>query len=341
MEHVESRPTPAHPRASGGLGPIAAGSGFSRFAWGTLLFVLFVVLFGAVVRITGSGAGCGQHWPTCNGEVVHLPKTAKTAIEYTHRLTSGASALLVIALGVLAFRRFPRGHLARKAAGYGVLFMVLEALIGAALVRLRLVENDASALRAIVMPLHLVNTSALTAALSLTAWASQHDVPKLRFRGAALVWPCAAGLVLVLVVSITGAVTALGDTVYPVQKSLDLAARLASDHASGAHFLRQLRIVHPLLAFALAGFLLYVPHRAKAHFEDAFHGSELDRVRARLAGPWLRAVWMLASAQVAAGVLNVLLSAPGYMQVVHLALASVLWIALVLAGASLSAHAPN
>jgi heme A synthase len=213
--------------------------------------------------------------------------------------------------------------------------MVLEALIGAALVRLRLVENDASALRAIVMPLHLVNTSALTAALSLAAWASQHGVPKLRFRGSPLVWACAAGLALVLAVSITGAVTALGDTLYPVQKSLDLAKRLASDHESGSHFLRQLRIVHPLLAFGLAGFLFYLPFRAQAHFEQS--GPDRDCVRARLAKPWLRAVWLLASAQVTAGVLNIWLSAPGYMQVVHLALASGLWIALVLSFASLSA----
>src|SRR5262249_45421551 len=84
--------------------------GFTRFAWGVLAYTVAVVLFGAVVRITGSGAGCGQHWPTCQGEVVHLPKTVATAIELSHRLTSGLSLVLVVAVAVTAWRRFPAKH---------------------------------------------------------------------------------------------------------------------------------------------------------------------------------------------------------------------------------------
>ena len=59
------------------------GNAFQRFAWGSLCYTVFVILFGAVVRISGSGAGCGQHWPTCHGEVAHLPRSIETAVELT------------------------------------------------------------------------------------------------------------------------------------------------------------------------------------------------------------------------------------------------------------------
>ena len=92
------------------LGVEHARQRFQRFAWGSLCYTVFVILFGAVVRITGSGAGCGQHWPTCQGEVAHLPRSMETAIELTHRVTSGLSLLLAVGLFVAAFRRFERGH---------------------------------------------------------------------------------------------------------------------------------------------------------------------------------------------------------------------------------------
>ena len=83
---------------------------FARFARTLLGYTLGVILFGAGVRITDSGAGCGQHWPTCNGEVLHLPKSLHTLIELTHRLTSGLSLLAVLGLLIGAFRLYPRGH---------------------------------------------------------------------------------------------------------------------------------------------------------------------------------------------------------------------------------------
>ena len=121
---------------------------FGRFAWALLGYTLFVILFGAVVRITGSGAGCGQNWPSCNGELLHLPRTLKTGIEYGHRFTSGLSVLSLIALLWSAFRVFPRGHTVRRAAVTAFAMIIVEALIGALLVRARLVENDASVARA-------------------------------------------------------------------------------------------------------------------------------------------------------------------------------------------------
>jgi heme A synthase len=281
----------------------------ARFAWKTLLFVLFVILFGAVVRITGSGAGCGQHWPSCNGEIAHLPRTTKTLIEFTHRLTSGASLFPVLALVVLAFRDFGKGHLVRRTASLSLFFLLIEALIGALLVRRGLVENDASLLRAIVMPLHLVNTSALTAALVLTAWASRSPSPRLSMPRNRDGWLLSLGLGLVLVVSVTGAVTALGDTLFPVG-----AARA---QGNGAHFLEQLRAVHPVLALAAGALLLYLPFRIR------------ERGGSAALALGARALFFCTLLQLAAGIVNIWLSAPGYMQVLHLALASALWIILV------------
>src|SRR5262245_35507929 len=127
---------------------------FVRFAWGTLAFTVAVVLWGAFVRATGSGAGCGEHWPLCNGVVVPRSPRLETVIELTHRVTSGLSLLLVLGLGVAAMRLFPAGHRVRWAAVASVLLIVSEALIGAGLVLFGLVADDRSEVRAVVLALH-------------------------------------------------------------------------------------------------------------------------------------------------------------------------------------------
>ena len=103
----------------------------ARFALFTLVFNIGVILWGAFVRATGSGAGCGEHWPTCNGEVLPRAERLETLIEFTHRATSGVALLLVVALLVLAIRAFPPRHRARRAAGATMVFMIGEALVGA------------------------------------------------------------------------------------------------------------------------------------------------------------------------------------------------------------------
>ena len=288
--------------------PISAVSpqrtGARRFAVAALLYTLFVILFGAVVRITGSGAGCGQHWPTCHGDITHLPRTVETAIELTHRVTSGLALVAVFALLALVLREKPRGHPARRLALGAVALMIFEALIGAGLVLLALVGANGSVARALVMPAHLLSTYALTAVLALlVAW---RDTPSERSRPSTLL--VAGGLALV-VVSATGAVTALGDTLYPPEAA-SMGARLAEDQASGAHFLARLRVVHPVLAVLAAAFVGYAALRT--------------------GGRMARPVVVLCVLQVAGGALNVFLSAPGWLQVVHLGLALSLWLAFVL-----------
>ena len=290
---------------------------FARYAWGLLAYTLLVILFGAVVRITGSGAGCGQHWPTCNGELLTLPQTLKTTIEYTHRATSGLSVIGFIALLVAAFARYPRGHVVRGAAVLAFVMILVEALIGAGLVVLRLVENDASLGRIVALPLHLLSTALLTAALSWCAFFAVGPASNLRPLppGARpLLWLAALGI---LIVSATGAVTALGDTVYPAQAS-GLAARLQEDQGANATLLQRMRGIHPILAIGVAAFVAYV-----AALLPGYRASRgVKRASLLLAA--------CVSLQVLAGALNVWLSAPGPMQVVHLLLANFTWISLIL-----------
>jgi heme a synthase len=304
------------------------GSSFARVAAGVLAYTLFVILFGAVVRITGSGAGCGQHWPTCHGEVVHLPQRLETVIELTHRATSGAALLLVIGFAFLAARRFPRGHRVRGAAYASLGMMIVEALIGAALVLFELVGGDASVGRAVVMPLHLVSTYALTAALTLAAlWALPAAPPRASeaadFRPAAFL----AGALALVLVSATGALTALGDTVAP-PTAQNLAGRWLEDHGTSATFLQRLRILHPILAVLTAAGI--------ARHALSFTSSDRPELRAPA-----RLVIGFTGAQLAAGVANVWFSAPGFLQVVHLALAVGLWICFVaLAAAARESRPP-
>src|SRR5512133_3410826 len=131
--------------------PVSQGSQlrFSRFAWAVLAYNIFVVLFGAFVRASGSGAGCGQHWPLCNGVILPQPQRIQTVIEFTHRLTSGLTLILVALLVVWAWRAFPRGSLLRKSSATALFFTITEALVGAGLVLFQLVEQNDSVYRAV------------------------------------------------------------------------------------------------------------------------------------------------------------------------------------------------
>lgn len=149
----------------------------SRYAWGVLAFNLAVVLWGAYVRATGSGAGCGSHWPLCNGEVIPRALEVETQIEFAHRLSSGLALLLVIGLFVGAMRLYPRGHVVRSGAGLSLLFIITEALVGAALVLFSWVAQDASLGRVISVAFHLINTFLLLATITLTAWWSSGGKP--------------------------------------------------------------------------------------------------------------------------------------------------------------------
>ena len=291
---------------------------FTRFAWFVLAANLAVIAWGAVVRATGSGAGCGSHWPLCNGEVVPREPSAETLIEFSHRATSGIALLLVVALMVAAWRCFERGHPARLGAGLTMFFMVGEAAIGAGLVLFELVADNASMARALFMAVHLGNTFLLLGALTLTAyWGGGGEPVRLRRQGplAALFFLAFVGL---LAIGASGAVAALGDTLYPAG-SLEEALR--QDLSATSHVLIRLRIYHPVIAVVVGILLLVLTYLLRDSGPEA-------------ARRWSKRVFILVFVQMAAGGVNVLLLAPVWMQILHLFLADLLWIALVLTAAA-------
>jgi cytochrome c oxidase assembly protein subunit 15 len=287
---------------------------FGRYAWGLLAYILFVVVWGAFVRATGSGAGCGGHWPLCNGDVVPRAPTLATLIEYTHRLTSGLSIVGVALLWLWSRRVFPRGHRARRLAVLSFLFLVVEALLGAGLVLFDYVAQNASIGRAFYLALHLANTQVLIGVLALTALLARCGDEPLRIRS---VPPgVLATLPLVVALSMTGAVAALGDTLFP---AASVGAGIRQELASTAHFLLRLRMLHPVLAVSTGFCLLW----AASSLVRMRPSAGVKRAAAALAG--------LVLAQLAAGAVNIALLAPVWMQLVHLLLADAVWIALVVA----------
>lgn len=317
---------PSFPSARRSDGDLeAARARLARWSLGLLAVTVGAVLFGAVVRITGSGAGCGQHWPTCQGEVAHLPQTVEAAIELTHRVTSAGAGLLAFAVAWPAFRLYPKAHPVRWALGVACAFMVVEGLIGMLIVRGGLVGENASVGRALFVPLHLVSTSVLTGAVALAARWSARGLPSTPMDDVVSRRLVALGLGGILLVSAFGAVTALGDTLYPA--AAPFSGALGSDTAT--HFLERLRVVHPLVAVVVAAFLFTALPRVR------------DRNRSQEISRWVTLSLTATAVQMLLGLVNVLLGAPGWMQVLHLLVACLLWISLVILASELGAFSAS
>ncbi len=295
----------------------AAGSlWLRRFAWAVVVYNVLVIVWGVVVRATGSGNGCGDHWPLCNGQFFPVHPRLATVIEYTHRLMSGPSELpLMLVLLVWVIRGTARRHLARAFAVAGLVLMLNEALLGALLVKLGLTAMSTSPWRPPMLALHLSNTLLLLGALALTAHFLGRRTATLR--GAVRFehrMPAVVGLVSAMVIGITGSLAALGDTLFP---STSLRSALAADFSSSTEWLVRLRILHPASAIAAGAFLLWLLWRAVFATRDGDN---------RRLGRWLAGLLAL---QCLLGVLDVLLRAPVWMQVLHLAGADAFWCVLV------------
>lgn len=347
---------------------------YCRFLLG---YNLAVIVWGAYVRASGSGAGCGSHWPSCNGEVVPPRPSTATLIEYSHRVSSGLVLVLVAALVVWAFMAVPKGHPLRRGAVLSLVFTLSEAAVGAGLVLFKLVAHDESLARALVISTHLLNTLLLLAALTLAAYAagafrtaagagssaagalssaasdaSSGAAARAASYGAAGAllpgvdgriasgstaaatgaggpkrrpmpgWSLALGLAATMAIAATGAVSALGDTLFPASS---LSGGLAQDLSPASHLLLRLRTIHPLLAIALGAYLLHLCKQVSAA------GPEARR--------WANRLRLLVVVQWTLGLLNIALLAPVWLQLTHLLIADLLWIALVLM--ALEALAPQ
>ncbi|MEO6815622.1 MAG: COX15/CtaA family protein [Edaphobacter sp.] len=279
------------------------------YAWAVVAYNILVILWGAVVRATGSGAGCGDNWPLCNGDFFpHHPRLA-TIIEFAHRSMSGISAALVIGLVVWTFYAVKRGDRARRAVVASAILLLTEALLGAVLVLGGYVQNNISTGRVIMQSIHFTNTMLFLGSLALTAWwlcdRQTLAVPTVRSESSLTV-PAWVAIIATIVTGATGAVAALADTLFP---SKSLLAGFASDFATNSPMLVRIRWVHP--AAAVVGFCCVI--------------WLVMMLRSRLS--WI--VVALLCLQFALGIVDVLLLAPTWIQILHLLGADLYWVALV------------
>ncbi|MEM1181829.1 MAG: COX15/CtaA family protein [Acidobacteriota bacterium] len=290
---------------------------FTRFAWFSLGYTMLVIVWGAFVRATGSGAGCGSNWPLCNGEVVPRAEQMETLIEFSHRITSGFALILVLVLYFWARKMALPGDRVRSAAFWSLAFMIGEALIGAGLVLFELVADNASMTRGFSMSLHLGNTFLLLAALTLTAhWSGGGPQPRALWgdKVARLFWLSVGAVFLI---GTSGAIAALGDTLFPAGT---LAEGVRQDLSPTGHIFVQLRVFHPFFAFGGAVLMLSLVAAVRAE------------KRPQPARRYATALNVMVLVQLLAGTVNILMHAPVWMQLVHLLLADMLWISLVLTG---------
>ncbi len=284
----------------------------SRYAWFVVAYNVVVILWGALVRATGSGAGCGNHWPLCNGVVIPISPTLHTIIEFTHRQMVTVSVLTMIALIVWTWRATVKGMAARVFVTIAGILLLNEAFLGAMLVKLGYVTGNQSTGRVVLLSVHLSNTLLLVAAMTLTAimlgTAQRWSDLKARGTDKAVV---IVGLLATLVVAVSGSLAALGDTLFPAST---LRAAFAQDMDANSPMLLRLRGVHPASAFIAAAFVAWL----------------IVRARRQNLGRLGNAVITLLAAQFVLGIADVILLAPTWMQIVHLLGADLYWVALVM-----------
>jgi heme A synthase len=240
-------------------------------------------------------------------------------IEFTHRVSSGLVFLMAAGLLIWSRRAYPKGSEVRKSAMFTMIFMVTESLVGAGLVLFRLVGENASMARAFVAPIHLLNTLLLIGSVILTLYFA--------YGGKAFTWKAQGktgwilgiGIAAIMVLSATGAITSLGDAIFPVSSTPEAIQRSMT---AGEHFLVRLRVWHPLIAIFVGSYLLIAS-------QLVVRQKGTNRIR-----NFALAIFVVYMLQLLVGVLNVALSAILPTQLIHLLMADSLWMLWVLLCAS-------
>lgn len=291
----------------------------SRFTWTVFFYTVPVILFGAFVRAGLHGDGCGAHWPGCNGALIPDGTSLNANIEFLHRASSGLLGMLVFGLFVWAFRSLSKGHPGRKAATAVLVFTLVEAAIGAVLVKTGWVALDTSIGRVFMMSFHLMNTFFLLASMALLAHFAGGG-ERFKFKGqGAVATAMAIGIFGLILLAITGAISALGDTIFPVET---LAEGLQRDISATSHVAERLRMFHPLIATSVGLFLLFACGMIARNRPDP---------RTKSLAKWVVGLFW---GQIGFGLLNLLFLAPIWMQIVHLAWSDAIWVTFVLLGVS-------
>ena len=266
---------------------------FGKFSLFSLIFILGVILWGAWVRFSHSGDGCGNDWPLCRGQFT--PDSFSALMEWIHRATSGLSLLIIFGLVFLAFKIYPKKHIVRKISLAAGVLILMEALIGAVLVLASLTGSDSSSLRVIVLALHLVNSLLLVATLTL-CWQSAFSQTMI-IKKPHIYFVCVFPLL-----ALTGSIASLAGTLFP---SESLMQSFLLDFLPESHITLKLRPLHPLLALGFAACCLIV-------------FSEKKKI---LAG--------MAVVAVCSGFITLVSLSPIWLKLSHLLIAYILWIVLI------------
>jgi len=293
---------------------------FIRYAWFALAYNLLVIIWGVFLRASYSGDGCGQHWLTCQGEAIPSAPELKTVIEFSHRITTMLAGLVVLGLLVWAFRKFQKGHVVRKLAVLSFVFILIEGAIGGGLVLTGNTAANWTPSRPLWTAGHLINTFILLALLALTAWFAgrgNRETRKVPSHDIALI---VIGTAAILIVGISGSMAALSTMLFP---SGSLAEGIARDFDPDSHVLLRLRIFHPILSVLTAVYVLFLSALIR---RNAPGSAEVAK--------WSKALPVLVVLQIVFGAATLLTLGPILMQLGHLLLADLVWIAFVLLCAS-------
>lgn len=286
---------------------------FHKLCWILVVYTVLVIIWGAWVRISHSGDGCGNNWPLCDGAYIPAELDKKTFIEYFHRLTSGFYGIFVIIILFLAFKLFPQQSATRQIGLVTFFLMIIEALLGAALVLKGLVGENATIFRLVVMTLHQINSLLLTGSTVLLALTTNHE---LRFEWKKFFLKARLGFIFMLLPA-TGAWAALANTLFP---SLSLQEGLAKDLSSATPWILKLRVIHPFIALSLGLFLVYLFFKKFEKYQEK-NQTDLAQSSLLVAGAFSLTLFF--------GILTLLFLSPVWMKLVHLTLAQVVWISLV------------
>jgi cytochrome c oxidase assembly protein subunit 15 len=282
---------------------------FQLYLWAILLFTVAVIISGDIVQATESGAGCGDSWPKCDGMLIPAFADVHMAIEFVHRMLTSVLSFGYFGLLIGGYVLFGRRHRVWPSILGSTAILVVEILLGAALVFFGWVEDNATWGRVIADSFHVVNTLALLGSLVLIIFLSRADdetlVTKQNPKRRYLIF----AMLTVILITVTGTINSLADTLY-------FSDHVVVEETPIAQLLVSVRAIHPLVAiiggFAIIGLLYLV--------------LEEPSVQKSILG---FAVFGVIFLQVLSGVFNIALLTPVEIQIIHLGLADALWILLV------------
>lgn len=283
---------------------------FRRLCISTLCTSLFIFLWGAWLRFSFSGDGCGTDWPLCNSKII--PATTEAWMEWIHRLSSSGFSILILCIVFYSFLCFPKKHRVRFWSLVAFALTVLEALIGAFLVIFSLTGHDQSILRPFVLEAHLINSLLLLASLVM-CWrhSLENPIPSKKI----LKWS-----VLFILLALTGSIASLSNTLFP---SSSLVGAFLMDFNFNSPGLVQLRILHPILTLLLGGgavFYLYrkiVKNKITINLKNGFPSLSTEAI-----------LLLCLLLGLTTGIGTLLSLSPIFMKLTHLFIAYMIWIAI-------------